>query len=865
MTLPPILTNAFDHLEVIDAIQTDRDHHFAAQNQHAPVWLALTPSDLFELAALPDGTCWQWRHELESLRIQHERGLIKDSVIIEDQTFEVPVGAGKKSKQFVRRVQNQQHDQPKQIKPLLNLWFEMPPDALHPLIRRDKTKNSPILAASSVTPGEQLANAQQAWLIITSMEALLYWWSEDTPQAIGNAQLMRLDHHTPIDIQTSLTRDSFSLGGRTLFTGPLIGTGSIRQLASWAGLPPDQRLMTMAQLAMTHSKWLDANELLSHLPTHTTKDTDLDLYHLKRAHIALSLGEDARVLKHLIALTARRPDDNLITLSQSHFTPPQTWWFNLALAHEEATDHKAAADVYGHITTLNPALDIFLLQQARNLRLAQQDDEAIDIYTRFIYGRLDGNEFSLISYYAQHADNLEEASSDPDLAQACAELGQLYESRNQLPEAARLYLTYIRQAPFDHMGYERLFQIADQLGETNHRFVTQAATILMLLDPKRAHALFEDLEIEPLSWASKYWMTHTKPIDDKTHQDHIVHEGERASGALAQKWLSQLITDPRSTSDIELHCQRLTIQSHEALITHLASVAQMLSLPQPRVYLSHGMSGVQVMGDKNTPFVLMGAIHLDENNPQSLSARELVFALSSQIEHIKAGHLMLTSSEFWSAFRSRSLDGLVTALSLIPIGGMLGKVTDKFAGSLIGKLRTGWDNAMVKQLASVAEKSLKDGTGGHVQGAYEATLGRVATLGKTKISQESLLKEQLADFARCAMYTADRVGLIACDDLNAAVSAILRLSTRTHEHVQTLQSDGLMTLLEQKDERGELVYVELALRLGELFKFALSDEYLTLRKHLHGAPPQMTNAPEDQTPLDEADPLAEHADRPTDP
>ena len=106
------------------------------------------------------------------------------------------------------------------------------------------------------------------------------------------------------------------------------------------------------------------------------------------------------------------------------------------------------------------------------------------------------------------------------------------------------------------------------------------------------------------------------------------------------------------------------------------------------------------------------------------------------------------------------------------------------------------------------------------------------------LSAETLIKEQLADFARAALYTADRFGLLACDDLTAAVHAIFRLSPRASEELPALQRYGLAHVLARRDASGALVYRELAMRLAELFTFALSDDYRRLRAaHLRAPNP----------------------------
>ncbi|MEC9397187.1 MAG: hypothetical protein VX475_06205, partial [Myxococcota bacterium] len=64
------------------------------------------------------------------------------------------------------------------------------------------------------------------------------------------------------------------------------------------------------------------------------------------------------------------------------------------------------------------------------------------------------------------------------------------------------------------------------------------------------------------------------------------------------------------------------------------------------------------------------------------------------------------------------------------------------------------------------------------------------------------------------------------------VRAILLLSPRTAAEIATLEREGLEGLLQKKAEDGSLANQELALRFGELFKFALSDAYFALREEV---------------------------------
>ena len=418
---------------------------------------------------------------------------------------------------------------------------------------------------------------------------------------------------------------------------------------------------------------------------------------------------------------------------------------------------------------------------------------------------------------------------------ACLELGELREARAEWLEAARAYLMLIRQAPFLERSYERLFALRRRLTQEPHAeaLLGQIAVVLRLLDPKRA-AQIEGLPGAPAP--APIPPEFAEPLGQERHDEQLVHPGEQATRSLAQRWVGSLLAEEEDTADIERHCQPVLPRTHPELAETLARIASFVERPTPRCYLSHGMTGARVLGGESDPLILMGAAHLDPEHGQYLSPRQRAFALGTQLEHIRAGHLVLTSSEFWGAFRDRALTGAVALLSLVPLGGALGKLADSWAGGLLGKLRERVDSQTVRKLIELGQSQLEGGAAHDgIQSAYEATLSQLVVLTgwrgvRTERDEASLLKEQLADFARCAMYTADRLGLLACDDLGAAVRAILLLSARTAPEIGALESGGLGSLLARRGPDGELACQELALRLGELFKFATSTEYLALRE-----------------------------------
>ncbi len=729
------------------------------------------------------------------------------------------------------------------------------------------------LLNSLLKPDEQvigLLSAQPArdevdatWLCVTSGRSLLL-----ERRTTGALQPLELPPEELTRKESTIGRDDFGLGDEVLWRSPLVGRGALRTLSELAHMPAPLRVIKAATLHEDDALWADAadlwrraDELLcaEDAPADALESDDaLDFEvaesaathradasasapltpHqraiLGRAQSAHAVGDHGEAITHLSRLTQRRPKDDLIETTRAIVGDRLAWWMVVAVAHEEAHDHTAAAAVYTHLAHHEDSDALFWLAAARSHVQEDAAPEALDAYQRFIDARVADDDFRLISLMMEEVDDLAEASADPDLVDACLEAGRLAEETAQWDVAAKIYLTQIRQAPFRPEGYAHLFALRDRLKDEPHAtaLLGQAAAILRLLNPRRAEEVADSLKhgLPRTHTPTDLPPVFSAHLKEDAHDDVITHEGERESTSMAQKWVGDLIADVPSTKDIERHCQQVQPRTHPDLAEILSRVAGFLEIPTPRCYLSHGLTGVQVLGRESDPFLMLGAAHFDEEHPQHMTLRQQTFAVASQLEHIRAGHLVLTSSEFWGAFRDRAFDGTIALLSLIPVGGTLGKYADSLAGTVFSKLRETFDNKAFKSAIEFGGKQLKGTAGDSLQSVYEATLSGLFALGKLDDrDEESLLKEQLADFARCAMYTADRVGLLVSDDLYEAVRAILLLSARTAQEIDALERDGLEGLLGKKNTRGDLAYDELAMRLGELFKFALSHDYLELR------------------------------------
>ncbi len=543
-------------------------------------------------------------------------------------------------------------------------------------------------------------------------------------------------------------------------------------------------------------------------------------------------------LQALAKASLLRGDDDLLAALHPLGFQGVAQWLLLAIAHRTAGNHAQESRVYAKIREADKKQALYSLRHARALRDADLPLEALDAYDAFLATH-DNNSasFQLIVEQQPQAERPEWASSDPDHAAALLESGEIFAQLERWEEAAQRYLDLIREAPYEERGYARLFTLVNTLAQVSAPMdltMRQAWMVLGLLRPEArdniaAHAMWEPKEPQK-SPPARYC-----PLVEETYTG-LLHPAERNASAMAQKWMGEWLSSTPETGDIERHCQRISSQTHPELKEILTHTSHLLGIVTPRCYLSHGTTGIGVFDGGGDPFVLLGTKHVEPDHERYLPPAQLRFAVASQLAHIKAGHLLLTQSEFWSAFGNRALDGLMTALTLIPAASWIGKFTDVFALRWLAGLQAQFQSKVMLQALSVVEEQIKQGAA--TEGAWSALGGLLgkfrAEEGGTKLDNDTLVKESLASFARGALYSADRVGLLVCDDLEAAVEAMFRLSPRAIEEIPSIGLYGLAHVLSRRNADGALHYQEMALRLGELFKFALSEDYQQLRAQILG-------------------------------
>jgi len=93
-------------------------------------------------------------------------------------------------------------------------------------------------------------------------------------------------------------------------------------------------------------------------------------------------------------------------------------------------------------------------------------------------------------------------------------------------------------------------------------------------------------------------------------------------------------------------------------------------------------------------------------------------------------------------------------------------------------------------------------------------------------------EDKLLAAYRLMQLTADRIGLVMCGDITAAVRALFLSTRRYRAALSVAENSGLAAALKQHDASGALVNQDVAIRLAAMCSFYLSDGYVKLREAL---------------------------------
>ncbi|MCP4687495.1 MAG: hypothetical protein GY859_05550, partial [Desulfobacterales bacterium] len=295
-------------------------------------------------------------------------------------------------------------------------------------------------------------------------------------------------------------------------------------------------------------------------------------------------------------------------------------------------------------------------------------------------------------------------------------------------------------------------------------------------------------------------------------ENKLRHPASREGSAMRKIQNYLAVKNAPDHDALKSYARRVAADAHPELTSALTDGVLLLGMNAVEAYISYGELNIGVRGHEGEPpFILIGADHLEADSPFFLDIPGLTFLIGAELGHLKFKHERITSSEVWDGVFDKAL----SIVELAPVvGGWLGKY-GRFAGKAteIAK-KIGDLQGYIGQARDVA--------------ASARNLHR-RHAGSARPKSLDSDEQSLISAFRVMRLTADRVGLVLCGDLNAAVRAIFKSSPGLNAELPIADRCGLDEFFSRVDDEGELMFQDLAIRVAALFSFYLSEDYAALR------------------------------------
>lgn len=296
----------------------------------------------------------------------------------------------------------------------------------------------------------------------------------------------------------------------------------------------------------------------------------------------------------------------------------------------------------------------------------------------------------------------------------------------------------------------------------------------------------------------------------------IEHPSTRRGGVLAglQNLLARVERPDRSV--LTSYCERLDSGRHQPALTALRDAAMALGVPGIDGYLSRGDKSIGARAyEGRPPFLLLGVSHLEPGDALAMAPAELRFLIGAEVAHLRFGHTRLTSEDVWNGAWQTGRSGVDLLFTTLPVlrgirlVDRIQDLLDLYRIPVVGKvLERGMNKVFEKRRA----RQLEAPEAVHIAPAYEDLLAA----------------------HRAMQLTADRAGLLLCGDLQSAIRAIFRSRAEYRAELPIAEHFGLAEALTRSDQRGEILFQDLAIRIAALIAFYLSPECREAERALRG-------------------------------
>jgi hypothetical protein len=310
-------------------------------------------------------------------------------------------------------------------------------------------------------------------------------------------------------------------------------------------------------------------------------------------------------------------------------------------------------------------------------------------------------------------------------------------------------------------------------------------------------------------------------------------------------------------------CKKATAAGEQLIIDIVGQACLALGLRVAPAYLSHGEKSVGIRAFEADPnFILIGSKHVENDSEYFLAPLELTFAIVTELTHLKFKHSRVTSRAVIDGTLEmgmsaiEAVSALLPFLKFIPIDKIMSQrktyqlIRSVVPLNLLKKIysvedgrqlmsKVGTDISPLLVAGSDSIKKLKKGitlTTNQVESIIHPKEGGKRFIAADEDVSEDISpsNDKLVVAHRVMQLTADRAGLVFCGDLIAAVRSMFLTSRAYQPELYIAQKNDLVTCLKRCDEKGNYILQDLAIRIGSLISFFLSDDYQQLRQKIAG-------------------------------
>lgn len=329
------------------------------------------------------------------------------------------------------------------------------------------------------------------------------------------------------------------------------------------------------------------------------------------------------------------------------------------------------------------------------------------------------------------------------------------------------------------------------------------------LDAERSQLLARAREVRALL-DSRAFATRSSPAPahdslaasslGEQERELLRHPAARVDGVLGRLQGALAKVAVPDCSALKSYCARANLAREAELAAAVADASLLLGLGAVEVFVSRGDKSLGLRAyEGNPPFMLIGGDHLDRESDAYLDGPALRHAIAAELAHLRYAHSRVTSDEVWAGTLDLGLTGLGVLVAAAPL---------------------------LKRFQTPA-KHLLDKIGAPALARWRKRLSddqHARALG----SENS----ELIAAHRVMQLTADRAGLLACNDPRGAIEAVFRVHPSYLSQwplvVRRGLHDALIRELRADDERERIRLEDLAVRVAALLSFYLSDDYARL-------------------------------------